>query len=147
AEGRRGRGSRPHDGWNVWHHAGKDLARKGIKKINHGCFIGNYKLPRVRCNEFNVAAFQTRQRAVHVLTRNFIQLPSDLDTVNLSERIFRRHDNRASHSRAKVEKHVLVGSNFEPIENGLKTMIVGRNVWTKEFVSNPEFLQINHRLG
>src|SRR5438132_9501032 len=132
---------------NVLEHIGKDFAGERIKKINHGYFIRDRKLPRVGRNEFDVAAFQARQRTAQILRRNLIQLPSDLYTVNLSERIFRGHDNRASHSRTKVEKHVFIGSNVKRSENGLKTTIVGRNVRAKEFVSNPEFFQINHRFG
>src|SRR5438477_2895889 len=132
---------------NIVQDVRKDFAGERIKKINHGYFIGNYKLSRVRRNEFDVAAFQTGQCAAHIFRRNLIQLRSDLHTVNLSERIFRGHDNRASHSRAKVEKHVFIGSNVKRSENGLKTTIVGRNVRAKEFVSNPEFFQINHRFG
>src|SRR5712691_7087352 len=132
---------------NVLQYFREDFAVERIKKINRGHFIRDYKLPRVRCNKLDIAAFQARQRAAHILARNFIQLRSDFYTVDLSERIFRGHDNGASHSRAEVEEHVLIGSNVERIENRAKAAILGRNVRPKQFVLNSQFLQINHRLG
>src|SRR5438309_4955873 len=131
---------------NVIQRVRKNLAAEWIGEVNHSYFIRNYKLFRVRRNELDVAAFQPGQRVSYILARDFIQLFRNLHTVDLSKRPRSCENQGASHSRTKVKKHFLIGSNAERSENGLKTTVVGGNVRAKEFVLNPEFLQINYRL-